>query len=720
MIQTALSRNSATVVLKPSEIRFIKRDITCSDSSCRDLTCNDPQREDEVFNDGAGRISPSLAQKIIQKLGIDYSPSAFQGRLGEAKGLWVVDYMDRSRDDWIEVFPSQQKWKRSTKPNGESDDLSHRTFELVNFSGPLRSADLNAQFLPLLVDRAEDKNKMKHALSEILKQGLAQEVAILREAVEDPLTFRQWVRTSNSNIKERLKNGTVSYRAGLPIVFEERLNVMLDAGFQPKSTKFMAEQTRALFRSHTDELKKRLNITVGKSAYAYMVPDFWGVLEPGEVYIDFSSFVDGISGFSGALLNDVNVLVARSPAHFVSDIQKVKSVVRVELMGLKDVIVFPTKGHPSLAAKLSGGDYDGDVAWVCWEESIVNNFITADVPPPINLFKEGLLRKDPKTYEELVKGHDNTTSLFLKKAFEFNMRPRMLGICTSWKERICYTSGDLNSKEVRYLSQLLSDLVDAPKQGSIFEDEDWTRFKAKCVKTVPCQPKWQPGYPREMADHINDHLMLVAEETVEKGLVDIYQALGQPPSHDDCLIAPYKLAAEHASREPQWKDMLQQLINDLETIKSRWKQHFNRVVNDEDMPEFQMFLAARYEDYREIRPHVDNAVSQSLLFEYSGTDELSNWELLKASTLFNSYIRPRKDVQHVSNFVWWMAGKQLNAIKAKSGKGQPPHLVTSGMYIALKPDSVLTKRLTSQRYAGVMDSGSVTNVEELEALEDDG
>jgi hypothetical protein len=94
-----------------------------------------------------------------------------------------------------------------------------------------------------------------------------------------------------------------------------------------------------------------------------MVPDFSGVLEANEVFIDFSSFAD-VSGFAsnGTLLNGVDVLVARSPAHFGSDIQKVRAVFKVELIGLKDVIVFSTKGNPSLAAKLSGGDYDGDIA----------------------------------------------------------------------------------------------------------------------------------------------------------------------------------------------------------------------------------------------------------------------------------------------------------------------------------------------------------------------
>jgi len=40
----------------------------------------------------------------------------------------------------------------------------------------------------------------------------------------------------------------------------------------------------------------------------------------------------------------------------------VKAVFKIELIGLKDIIVFSTKGNPSLAVKLSGGDHIGDIA----------------------------------------------------------------------------------------------------------------------------------------------------------------------------------------------------------------------------------------------------------------------------------------------------------------------------------------------------------------------
>jgi hypothetical protein len=672
--------------------------------------------KNEVMNDGAGRISPSLALKITLKLGYSYSPSAFQGRLGEAKGLWVVDYTERTGQDWIEVYPSQQKWYRSTKRNGESDDPSHRAFEVLKCSGPLRSADLNLQFLPLLMDRAMDKEAMRHSLAELLRDGLSQKVETIRKAIEDPQSFKQWVRQENANTKERLKNRAVPFRAGLPSSMEERLNVMLDAGFSPTSHLFMSDQTKKLFKGYANELKKRLNIKVGKSTYAYMVPDFWGVLAPNEVYIDFSTFVDGVSGFSGALLNGVNVLVARSPAHFVSDIQKVRSVVKEELMGLKDVVVFSTKGNPSLAAKLSGGDYDGDIAWVCWDERIVNNFVNAEVLPSKDLVQEGLLRKDLTTYGELVEGHNNPVSIFLKKAFEFNMQPSMLGICTNWKEKVCYAQGNVNSVESQYLSQLLSDLVDAPKQGFTFSNDDWKKFKeARVNVTVYQHRKWQTGEPPERADHIVDYLMCVAERTIDSALKDLHDSLGTPPSYDEDLVAMYWWAREQGVQNPEWNNVLDNLLKDLEGIKDQWSTHWRRVPNDETRPEWLAFVVTCYDRFMDITPHTDTSFTRSLLWSFCGDDQ-SQWALLKASAFFASY--PRRQV--VSPLVWWVAGKQLLKLKSMRNKEGMPHSVIQSMYITSKPDSSMIRRLRSEGYAGLMEeTGSVSNVEELEALEDD-
>ena len=697
-----------------------------------------------VMNDGCGRMSPSLASKITDKLGLSYPPTAFQGRIGEAKGLWVVDRHDKGGEDWIETYPRQRKWYRGEKrgdDDKEWDDPSHRTFEVLKCSGPLKSADLNLQFLPLLMDRANDPKLMKRAISEILEQGLALKVQEIQEAMEDPQSFRKWVRDRNPNLKERLRGG-IAYKAGLPVVREERLNVFLDAGFDPRKIMFMKEMAKDAFKSRTEELKARLNITVGRSTYAYMVPDFWGVLEEGEVYIDFSSFIDNVSGFSGATLSGDEILVARSPAHFVSDIQKVKAVIKAELVGLKDVIVFSTKGKPSLADKLSGGDFDGDIAWVCWEPSIVNNFTSAEVPTACNLVEEGLLKQDKTTYKQLVHNAESTeagVSLFLKKSFEFNMRQNLLGICTSFKESVCYTEKTVDSQASRYLSQLLSNLVDQAKQGYEFDEDAWAYFKdakikdAKGKKIKPRKPKYKTEDPVANADHIIDHLKYVAEQTIDKALEGFHQTFPDPPYWDGDLATYFYKFADLATRDLVWKKLIEDLKIDIINLKDMWTKKFQRGTNSKRNPNsrddveavegFTEFCVDLYERFREIKPHKETYASLALTITPGTNSELSGWELLKASTAVAasaSFVAPRNRLKlYVGSFVWWMGGKQLCHLKAMCNDA-PPHAVIPSIYTVLKPDATIIRRMRSDGQAANMeDSASIANEADLDAMDDE-
>jgi len=66
-------------------------------------------------------------------------------------------------------------------------------------------------------------------------------------------------------------------------------------------------------------------------------------------------------------------LVYRSPLQQLSDIQKFTAVSCPALTYLTDVIVFSTQGKQSPASLLSGGDYDGDQAWVIWHPDFVQH-----------------------------------------------------------------------------------------------------------------------------------------------------------------------------------------------------------------------------------------------------------------------------------------------------------------------------------------------------------
>jgi len=269
----SLSRNNPTIVIPWDQILY-KEDMMFAG---------------EAMTDGAGRLSFALAQKIANHLGLDSLPSGFQARFGDAKGFWTIDPDTINYpDEWIEVYESQQKWTRKDVNDPHYEDPAYRTFEVNGKSGELKSADLNTQLLPILVDRAIDKTEMINVIGQLLEQNLAETINSQRDAMMNPLTCMEWVQDTNCRLTEKLKTGVVPFAGGLPALSGDRMSVLLGAGFHPVTCKLLRELAQRLYSQKCDDLRNELKITVHRSTYAYMVPDFSGVLEPDEVYIHLS------------------------------------------------------------------------------------------------------------------------------------------------------------------------------------------------------------------------------------------------------------------------------------------------------------------------------------------------------------------------------------------------------------------------------------------------
>ncbi|KFY07487.1 hypothetical protein V492_07102 [Pseudogymnoascus sp. VKM F-4246] len=679
-ISLGLSKTYATVELQSSEITFKRYDYRSS--------------ANEVMNDGCGQISRKLAHNIAQKLNLDYTPSSFQARIGGAKGVWIVDVNDFGDKDNINIYPSQVKWYNSMNERGSigsfSMDVCHRTFEVLSWSRPVRSANLNLQFLPILEDRGRNKGRgMREALSRMLENGLTHEIGRQRAAMDNPQSFRKWVRETDPGITDRVKLGEVGYWAGLPKSQGDKLNLLLDSGFNPKELHFLRDLAWKANVAKGEILKAKLNISVGRSAYLPMVVDFTGILGPREVHIGFSSaFKDEASNFCDTILSNVDVLVARSPAHYISDIQKVRAVFKPELSALKDVIVFSTQGDFPLAGELSGGDYDGDIAWVCWQEEIVNEFENAKMPGCDDMVKEGYITKNSTTYAELASiNPKDPIDAFLANSFDFNLKQNLLGICTNFKEKLCYTKNSVACKEAVFLSTLLSSLVDQAKQGYSFTDADWERLKAEKIGVPVKEPNYKlpklNGNPKEM--HLIDHLKFrIAQNTIDNALTDLHNSLPTPQFWDDDVVRLAKFARKEAEISDDWATLLRALDADIESIRKLWKKYFSSTRDDEESKAvFPTAINDVYPKWCAIKPSMDTTLTRLLTMPYLADAELSTWELLKASLLFTT-----QSPGYVRKMVWWLAGKQLAHLKAMS-KG--PVSVIPAMYAMLKPDNTYVK-----------------------------
>ena len=120
-----------------------------------------------------------------------------------------------------------------------------------------------------------------------------------------------------------------------------------------------------------------------RSAYLHMIPDHYGILEPDEVYIPLCN--DMIT-----LERTREVIAIRYPAFITTDLLKLKIVTRKELRfrcglnllmdlygnfyeNLQNCVVISIKLYQGrcVADIMSGGDYDGDQAWISWDPNLV-------------------------------------------------------------------------------------------------------------------------------------------------------------------------------------------------------------------------------------------------------------------------------------------------------------------------------------------------------------
>lgn len=228
-----LSKTYPTVVFSPGQIVRIPDVFAEVPTS----TLGGFKQERKVMNDGCARISRAAALAIAEMLGIDsHVPSAFQGRIGGAKGLWMVDVeeelfypgLSSERDFWIEISRSQEKFKPHpvdlTVP-----DPDRVTFEVHSWSRPLTSAVLNFQLLPIL----EYQGVPRSILAKLLREDLTFQIAQQKISMDDPVTFRKWNHDLNSATDDRAKVEGVKSLGSLPKLSSERINWLLDVRAVP-------------------------------------------------------------------------------------------------------------------------------------------------------------------------------------------------------------------------------------------------------------------------------------------------------------------------------------------------------------------------------------------------------------------------------------------------------------------------------------------------------
>ena len=656
-----------------------------------------------VMNDGCARMSMTLAKNIARHIGLTEVPSVFQGRISGAKGLWMAvpdhDFQNIGKRNYcIEIADSQLKIHPHPKDNLIADE-AQRTFEVSEYAGPGKPAALNIQLLTIL----DDRQVPREVLGELLVADISTFPKDLEESMRAPLRLLSWVQSSGlcSRGEEDIR-----MTGSWPDDVEEQTIMLIENGFTPESNSFLRECLRTLLTKYLTRYVEGLQIRVPCSTYLFCIPDPYGVLEPNEVHLSFSEvWKDPISGFKESFVDGRDVLVARMPALLPSDIQRRQAVWKRELHQFKDVIVFSTKGTMPLAHMLSGGDYDGDRPWICWDLDIVKHFENADLPQMPSKADCGMVQQSRKI-TDVFSGRISSQLLasqisnFFVGCFAFNLNTPYLGQCTIEHEKVVYFDGNLSAPNAIKLAALCGYLVDSAKQGDLLPTSAWLKLR----RQVSPHKLGNPAYKDEKCEtrkresNIIDFLKFrQAVPEMERILTQFGKNWPQHTSKDSTLCEPWntmKNLSRCMDSTPELPRILCQLEKDVKQVaddfdrqrpKGNWADDFNSQGPKGNWPpgQFRQSMERACDQFRAIK-HSEFDQKFSHLWTSEGDKRFGHWSLLRASCIYN--------ICSAWTTVWYLAGEELCHIKAQAAPDGYRTVVKS-VYPALKCNSKIAKKV---------------------------
>lgn len=683
-----LSRTVPTLVFKPSQIRLV--DDVKSNGESEATEFNDPTLywkdipDNKVMNDGCSRMSVGAAHAIWKHLkkatGVNGPlPSAIQGRIGGAKGMWMISAESFTKDPedidiWIEISKSQLKFEPHKADLSDDTFHPHRlTFEVSQFSSSPRHSELHISYIPIMADRGVSRDLM----AEYMIERLDAERAELLERLADPVRLYDYIHRNSASSSDGVD---MPWQAALPSALEEKIKFLLESGFSPTKLQFLARSVQRFIRDQHLSQESSLRAPLGKCTYLYGVADPLGVLEPGEIHVQFStSFVDEMTDEKYLSLKGHDVLVSRQPACRRSDIQKVQAIVHPELSHLVDLVVFPSRGQFPLAGKLQGGDYDGDKFWLCWEDKLVRPFKNAPAPVESPIPDEYGIRQDKRKLLDVMDPYDvSDIDEFLRESFFFRNNETMLGTATAYLSKQAYVENRIYSPVLDQICDIHDLLADAAKQGYLYTMTDFERTIQRKL-LLPTRLR-QPAHKEAMDDCINTKEMGDTDKIREKkyphkkkNILDylyfevlrahniatmkrIDDVVSTAVIADTDLLHPRRRLNDY--HDPTIDEELRRVQEEVMKIYHSWVSGFHK---DHTSNEKMRLVEDCYRRFLAIQPQdVNHPLIRTWVEAYLVPGQCL-WDTIRASTLYHKLTKPK-----ASTFVFTMAGRELAELKAKT------------------------------------------------------
>ncbi|TVU14061.1 hypothetical protein EJB05_37507 [Eragrostis curvula] len=295
-----------------------------------------------IFSDGIGKISLKFARRIATVLGLDPAnpPSAFQIRYGGYKGVIAVDPTSFFR---LSLRPSMKKF-----------ESKNSMLNITSWSKS-QSSYLNRELISLLSTLG-----IRDEIFESMQQddmGEADEMLGNKEAALSALG-----KMGGSETKTAAK--------------------MLLQGYEPSSEPYLSMVLKAHRANRLTEIRSKCRIHVPKGRVLIGCLDETGKLEYGQVYIRIKKnqkeqkdneqpFFYNDDGETAVVIG--KVAVSKNPCLHPGDIRVLEAVYDdgLDARGLVDCVVFPQRGERPHPSECSGGDLDGDLFFVTWDDQLI-------------------------------------------------------------------------------------------------------------------------------------------------------------------------------------------------------------------------------------------------------------------------------------------------------------------------------------------------------------
>ncbi|KAK8108246.1 RNA-dependent RNA polymerase [Apiospora kogelbergensis] len=310
-----------------------------SDHMISDITRVDSKGNEHMFTDGVGTISQEVVDLLQQTMPQRKSfPTCFQIRWGGAKGMVALDTRLTGRK--MMVRGSMVKFETHDKDNLEICDSANKPIPLV----------LNRQMIKIMEDMKvsndffiEHQNRELNRLSLITAHTINTVEFLRRQRIGEQVRFAQLIRWLDRN--------EIDY----------------------KKDRFLSSIVEAVVLRELRLLKHKARIPIEEGVTLFGICDETSFLAEDEVFVTFNKSDAVRADFMK--LDRRQMLVTRSPAMHPGDIQIVTNVIPPDdhpLRSLQNCIVFSQKGERDMPSQLSGGDLDGDIFSVIWDEGAIN------------------------------------------------------------------------------------------------------------------------------------------------------------------------------------------------------------------------------------------------------------------------------------------------------------------------------------------------------------